>query len=167
MRGPTGIPPKKDTPIIVPINNPVTKTGCSLINGTPFPASHATNIPVVIDTPIFQFKNELRSGSWIFPDTNGARTPIVKMMIPILTPYCSSIGMYLDNKVCCMTNSTAAEMVIALFWLIKPKTIKKTNNNATILNCNVIVPLKCGQKKRRFFNVGFANGPTRGEQANE
>ena len=26
----------------VPINNPVTKTGCSLINGTPRPASQAT-----------------------------------------------------------------------------------------------------------------------------
>ena len=49
--------------------------------------------------------------------------------------------MYLDNKVCCMINNTAAEMVIALFWLIKPKTIKKTNNNAIILNCNVIIPL--------------------------
>ena len=76
----------------------------------------------------------LRSGSWIFPDTNGARTPIVKMIIPILTPYCSSIGMYLDNKVCCMINSTAAEMVIALFWPVSYThlpllTIKKTMHN--------------------------------------
>ena len=109
------MPPKKDTPIIVPINNPATKTGCSPINGTPLPASHATNAPTKIEMPIFQFKNELRSGSWIFPDTNGASIPIVKMTIPIFIPYCSSMGMYLDNKVCCMINSTAAEMVIALF----------------------------------------------------
>jgi uncharacterized membrane protein YgdD (TMEM256/DUF423 family) len=77
--------------------------------------SLVTNAPTKIEMPIFQFKNELRSGSWIFPDTNGASTPIVKMTIPIFIPYCSSMGMYLDNKVCCMINSTAAEMVIALF----------------------------------------------------
>ena len=45
-KGPTGMPPTKATPMTVPINNPVTKTGCSLINGTPRPASHATKMPI-------------------------------------------------------------------------------------------------------------------------
>ena len=50
-----------------------------------------------------------------------------------------------------MINNTTAEMVIALFWLIKPKMIKKTNNNAIILNCNDIIPLKCSQKDDHFL----------------
>ncbi len=37
INGPTGTPPKKATPKMVPINNPVTNVGEPLIKETPLP----------------------------------------------------------------------------------------------------------------------------------
>ena len=87
INGPTGTPFKKATPIIVPINNPVTSTGWLPMRLTPRPPSHATMIPATIATIIFQLSSWAISGKAIRPDTSGASTPIVRMIMPILIPY--------------------------------------------------------------------------------
>ena len=60
------MPPTKATPMTVPINNPVTKTGCSLINGTPRPASQATKMPIRTAAIILKLINSETGGIWIY-----------------------------------------------------------------------------------------------------
>lgn len=78
ISGPTGIPPINATPITVPINSPVIKTGCCPIKGTPRPASQATKIPIKTADIILKFKNSATGGTCAFPETNGLKTPSQK-----------------------------------------------------------------------------------------
>ena len=76
------MPPKNATPIIVPGSRLVTNTGCSLISGTPRPASQATNMPIKTTASIFQLIKPAKPGNWILPDTSGLSTPMVSRMMP-------------------------------------------------------------------------------------
>ena len=127
------MPPTKATPMTVPINNPVTRTGCSLINGTPRPASQATKMPIRTAAIILKLRNSDSGGICILPETSGLNTPMVSRMMPRCKPCFSTKGMYCDKEVCCINNKTAAEIVIELLLLTTPKKISVTRNKGTKL----------------------------------
>lgn len=135
ITGPTGMPPKNITPIIVPTINPVNNSGCAPISSTPRPPNHATKIPTAIAKNIFQLRNSCQYGRAILPDTRGLNTPIVRIMIPIFKPYFSINGMYLKRNVCCINNKTIAEINTLVLLLMTPNKINTTNSSDTELNC--------------------------------
>ena len=105
----------------VPINNPVTKTGCSLINGTPRPASQATKMPIRTAAIILKLRNSDSRQNLYFAGNQRTQYADGQHNDAHLQAVFSMKGMYCDKAVCCISNKTAAEIVIELLLLTTPK----------------------------------------------
>lgn len=126
ISGPTGIPPINATPITVPINSPVIKTGCCPIirhAASRQPSHENTDKNGGYHFKIQKFGNGITCA---FPETNGLKTPMVKRMIPRFNPCFSTNGTNCINAVCCISSNMVAEMVIELLLLTTPNRISVT-----------------------------------------
>ena len=103
------IPPKKQTPKIVPMTKAAIMSGEVLIKNMPLPAAQAAKTPAVMAiSPMGFLKASPMFWSVIRPEATGAKIAMVIIVMPIFRPLLSRAGNHVSSPNNLIISKTAA-----------------------------------------------------------